>query len=177
MSTKIRAMLPVRAKQQMALAASTTAVHSACVTVASSGRIFCNLDDCPPLHLVCLPEIFRNLNHICCFHFVLDLAITNSADTSIKETPHSFNPSFFFDHFGVPSSPFFSCHVCEMISFLILISVNVLEHVQVISHRTNVCYVQHVVRLLHHHSELLIVDLPFPIHPTHLGWIQHKLGI
>ena len=49
----------------------------------------------------------------------------------------------------------------SLIGFLVPISVNVLKHDQVMSYRSDVSLVQHVLRLLHHHPELLIVDLPF----------------
>ena len=54
----------------------------------------------------------------------------------------------------------------KMISLLIPVSLNMLEHVQTISHRANVCSVEHVLCLSRHRSEPLIVNLPFPIHPV-----------
>ena len=57
--------------------------------------------------------------------------------------------------------------MCETISFLIPISVDVLEHVQMISHKPQTSLVHHVLRLLHHRSEFFNVDLPFAIHPFH----------
>ena len=54
----------------------------------------------------------------------------------------------------------------EMMSLPIPFSLNTLKHVQMISRRPDVCSVQHVLRLLHHHAELLIVDLPHILSPS-----------
>ena len=47
-------MLPVRARQQIDLAASTTALHSACVIVASSGSTFATWALVFPIHFFCV---------------------------------------------------------------------------------------------------------------------------
>ena len=82
-------------------------------------------------------------------------------------SPPRFQSTPFFLLVGIPCSSFFFCHMPKMIGLLITFSVNMLKHVQMISHMVNVCPVQHVLRLLHHCSELLIVDLQFPIYPVH----------
>ena len=72
--------------------------------------------------------------------------------------------------------PFFSCHTRKMISFLTQISADVLEHFQMISHKTNISVVHHVLRHLYHCSEFVVVDLPFTIQPIHNQICVPSLG-
>ena len=68
----------------------------------------------------------------------------------------------------VPASSLLPCLMREMIRFFSPIPVNMLKQIQVVSHRTNVCFVQEILCLLHFHPELLIIIIFLPsIHPIH----------
>ena len=167
-ASRSKQTLPVRARQQIALAASTAAVHSASVIVASSGRTFAT-------STIVFHFIFCGLSSILSAIWIIKADTTLCLILSSHRTLTPQSKKLLTALTCVPSSiklefhvaPFFSCHMCETISFLIPISVDVLEHVQMISHRPHVSLVRHVLRLSHHRSEFLIVDLPFAIHPIH----------
>ena len=82
-----------------------------------------------------------------------------------------------YSYVGVTCGPYFSCHMRNMISFLTQISVDVLEHCQMISHWTNISVVHHVLRHLYHCSEFIVVDLLFTIQPIHNQICVPSLGV
>ena len=78
-------------------------------------------------------------------------------------TASIFDPSFTVNEFRHAPIP---CLMRETIRFFSPITVKMLRQIQVVSHRTNVCFFQEVLGLLHLHPELLIIFLP-SIHPIH----------
>ena len=121
-----------------------------------SGRTSCNFTDRLPFHMTC---IFLNslcrLNDVSWSHFVLGGGITFRAHSSIKETSHGLNLLSFSLRIFVPCGSLFPSHMRQSVSFLFPVSVNVLEHAQMICHRSQVHLVPHVLNLL---NSLLVVD-------------------
>ena len=143
--SRSKQMHPVRARQQnfscrLNCSCAFCLCHSCIIR-----KDFCNLSDCPPLHLVCVFLIFPQFGSHMLIPLCFDLVITDTADPSIKETPHCLNPSFLLQLCRSSMLLLFLLpRACVMTSLLIPISVNVLKHVQVISHRRNVSLVRHV---------------------------------